>query len=81
MYMSMNGIRWMDVVEDWELGGRRSGEGGVPPGMREQEPERNETRRDYDSVPPNEWLLRPEVFISHFLQVIGVFFFADYYCY
>ena len=76
MYMSMNGIRWMDVVEDWELGGRRSGEGGVPPGMREQEPERNETRRDYDSVPPNEWLLRPEVFISHFFKLSAILFFC-----
>jgi len=59
MYMSTNGIRWMNVVEDWELGGRRSG-GEVPPGMRDPEPERNETIRDYGSSYPNEWLLRPE---------------------
>ena len=59
--MSTNGKRWMGVVEEWELGGRRGGE--VPPGMGEPERERDEKKRDYDSSSPNEWLLRPEVFL------------------
>ena len=56
--MPTNGKRWMDVVNEWELGGRQ---GDVPPGMAEPEPERNASRRDYESSYPNEWLLRPEV--------------------
>ena len=56
--MSGEGRRWMEVVDEWELGGRQ---GGVPPGMGEPEPEKNESKRDYDTPYPSEWLLRPEV--------------------
>jgi mannosyl-oligosaccharide alpha-1,2-mannosidase len=56
--MPMDGKHWMKVVDEWELGGRQ---GGVPPGMGEPEPEKDEIRRDYRSSYPNQWLLRPEV--------------------
>jgi mannosyl-oligosaccharide alpha-1,2-mannosidase len=56
--MSGYGKRWMEVVDEWELGGRQ---GDVQPGMGEPEPESNTTRRDYYTAYPNDWLLRPEV--------------------
>ena len=56
--MTRNGRRWMEVVDEWELGGRQ---GDVPPGMGEPEPERNASRRDYHTPYPSEWQLRPEV--------------------
>ena len=78
--MSTNGKRWMGVVEEWELGGRRGGE--VPPGMGEPERERDEKKRDYDSSSPNEWLLRPEVFFFpyfiYIFQAIFLTFFLGY---
>ena len=55
--MTGNGIRWMDVVDEWELGGRR----GVPPGMGEPEPESDWQKRDYNPIHANYYLLRPEV--------------------
>jgi hypothetical protein len=65
MVMSSDGRRWMDVVDEWELGGGRRRQGDdddVPPGMGEPEPERNVDKRDYVTAYPNEWLLRPEVY-------------------
>ena len=56
--MSVNGTRWMKVVDEWKLGGRQ---GDVPPGMGEPEPERDASKRDYYVPFPNAWLLRPEV--------------------
>lgn len=57
---------WRDAyVNEWKtLDGSSWGMGirgrrGVPPGMGEPEPERDEKKRDYGSS--NEWLLRPEV--------------------
>jgi mannosyl-oligosaccharide alpha-1,2-mannosidase len=58
MKMSGKGRRWMEVVEEWELGGR---EGGDVPGMGEPEPERYSGKRDYSSPYPNAYFLRPEV--------------------
>ena len=55
--MTEKGRRWMEVVDEWELGGRP---GDVPPGMREPEPERDKRKRDY-RVYLNTYLLRPEV--------------------
>ena len=56
--MSGKGTRWMEVVDEWESKGRQ---GDIPPGMGEPEPERNASRRDYNTPYPNAWLLRPEV--------------------
>ena len=56
--MSAKGTRWMEAVDEWKLGGRQ---GDVPPGMGEPEPERNPSRRDYDTLYTNDWRLRPEV--------------------
>ena len=63
------GKRWKEVVEKWELEGRQGGGGGggVPPGMGEPEPERNASRRDYYTMYPMAWLLRPEVSFLFFL--------------
>jgi hypothetical protein len=70
MMMSKYGKRWMEVVDEWELGGRQ----GVPPGMGEPEPERDAQKRDYYSSYPNEWLLRPEVDFFFFLSIFTDFF-------
>ena len=51
------GKRWMDVVDEWELGGRQ---GDVPPGMGEPGPERDSRKRDYISY-RSSYYLRPEV--------------------
>ena len=51
------GKRWMDVVDEWELGGRQ---GDVPPGMGEPAPERDSRKRDYISY-RSSYYLRPEV--------------------
>jgi mannosyl-oligosaccharide alpha-1,2-mannosidase len=59
MKMTVKGRRWMDVVDEWELGGRKDGE--LPPGMGEPGPERNANKRDYYSPFPNAYFLRPEV--------------------
>ena len=48
----------MEVVDEWESGGRQ---GDVPPGMGEPEPERDLKKRDYYSLYPNAYFLRPEV--------------------
>ena len=53
------GRRWMEVVEQWELEGRQRGD--LPPGMGEPEPETDPRKRDYHTLRPNVWLLRPEV--------------------
>ena len=57
--MKMPGVgrRWMEVVDEWETGGRQ----GIPPGMGEPEPEKDSSKRDYFSPWPNAYLLRPEV--------------------
>ena len=49
--------RWMDVVDEWELGGRQ---GDVPPGMREPAPERDSIKQDY-TLSRSYNYLRPEV--------------------
>jgi hypothetical protein len=72
--MSVNGTRWMDVVDEWELGGRQ---GDVPPGMGEPEPERDASKRDYFTPYPNAWLLRPEVINIYFYLSSNRSFFAD----
>ena len=58
--MRMNGIgrRWMEVVNEWESGGRK---GDVPPGMEELEPEKDAAKRDYFSPYLSSYFLRPEV--------------------
>ena len=48
----------MDVVHQWELGGRQ---GDVPPGMGEPEPERDYKKQEYFGTWPMANLLRPEV--------------------
>jgi hypothetical protein len=60
MKMTGKGRRWMEVVDEWELGGRKDGD-GLPPGMGEPEPERCARKRDYYSRYPNAYFLRPEV--------------------
>ena len=69
--MTGNGRRWMEVVDEWELGGRQ---GNVPPGMGEPEPERDSGKRDYSSF-QNSYFLRPEVRFSPFLELILIIFF------
>ena len=58
------GRRWLEVVEEWEQGGRV---GEVPPGLRQVAPERVE--RDYRATKPG-YFLRPEVGF-HFFSVLG----------
>jgi hypothetical protein len=58
MTMPGNGRRWMEVVDEWELGGRQ---GDVPPGMGEPEPETNSAKLDYSIPYPGNYFLRPEV--------------------
>lgn len=58
MKMPGMGKRWMEVVDEWESGGRQ---GDAPPGMGEPEPEPDLSKRDYYSSWPNAYLLRPEV--------------------
>ena len=60
MKMTRGGRRWMEVVDEWELGGRKGGD-GLPPGMGEPELEANVGKRDYYSSHPNAYFLRPEV--------------------
>ena len=66
MKMTGKGRRWMEVVDEWELGGRQGGDGVLPPGMREPEPEKDKGKRDYFSPYPNAYFLRPEVRYSLF---------------
>ena len=61
--MRRGGRRWMDVVDEWELGGRQ---GDVPPGMGEPEPERDFRKQDY-TLSRSYNYLRPEVRFSLFL--------------
>jgi len=74
MKMTGNGRRWMEVVDEWELGGRQ---GDVPPGMGQPEPEKDSGKRDYYSTYPNAYLLRPEVrkkiFFSRAFSLLIVF--------
>ena len=58
MTMPRAGRRWMEVVDEWELGGRQ---GSIPPGMGEPAPEKDTGKRDYFTVWPNAYFLRPEV--------------------
>ena len=62
--------RWMDVVDEWELGGRQ---GDVPPGMGEPAPERDFSKRDY-SLYRSYYNLRPEVRLSLFLVIELILF-------
>ena len=70
--MRGDGRRWMEVVEEWELGGRQ---GDVPPGMGEPKPEREWKNRDYHSPYPNAYFLRPEVREKNKFVVVFSFFF------
>jgi len=65
MTMSKDGRRWMEVVDEWELGGRQ---GDVPPGMGEPEPEMDVNKRDYYTTYRNVWLLRPEAIECIFIM-------------
>ena len=92
MRMMGVGRRWVDVVEEWELGGGggngggdRRGGGVVPPGMGEPEPEKDSGKRDYFSPYPNAYYLRPEVsnnflFFSLSLFTDLFFFFGEIDC-
>ena len=72
MKMTAKGRRWMEVVDEWELGGRQ---GDVPPGMGEPEPEKDRRKRDYYSPYPNSYFLRPEVGFFFFFLDLSFFFF------
>jgi len=63
--MSTAGRRWMEVVDEWELGGRQ---GDTPPGMGEPEPEKDSAKQDYSHFWPNAYLLRPETVESIFIM-------------
>jgi len=65
MKMPGMGKRWMEVVDEWESGGRQ---GDVPPGMGEPAPEPDSSKRDYYSSWPNAYLLRPETVESIFIM-------------
>ena len=79
--MRGKGRRWMEVVEEWEVarlrgGGRRQGDDGdgeVPPGMGEPEPELDPGKRDYFSTNGN-YYLRPEVSKKEFNSFFSFFF-------
>ncbi|KAI0675913.1 seven-hairpin glycosidase [Trametes maxima] len=58
-----HGGRWLDLVEEWEDGGRV---GDVPPGLKEAPPKRTE-ERDYHAMKP-EYLLRPETVESFYIM-------------
>jgi mannosyl-oligosaccharide alpha-1,2-mannosidase len=75
MKMRGDGRRWMEVVDEWESGGRRGGE--IPPGMGEPEPEKDSGKRDYYTPYPNSYFLRPEVRIFLFFFLVSVFLRAD----
>ena len=63
MSMAQGGRRWLELVEEWEAGGRR---GPPPPGVEEDpvlKPERVE--RDYRATKQG-YLLRPEVSLCAF---------------
>jgi mannosyl-oligosaccharide alpha-1,2-mannosidase len=62
--MTSDGRRWMEVVDEWELGGRK---GDVPPGMGEPGPERDPSKRDYYPY-QRTYYLRPEVRFFLFLS-------------
>ena len=62
--MTQSGRRWMEVVDEWELGGRKSGD--VPPGMGEPKPESDWEKRDYNTPYSNYYFLRPEVRTKRF---------------
>lgn len=49
--------KWVMLVDEWEKQGRP---GGIPPGLKEYEPERNSSQRDY-TWRKSAYLLRPEV--------------------
>ena len=70
--MIWGGRRWMEVVDEWELGGRQ---GNVPPGMGEPEPEKDSGKRDYFSF-QNSYYLRPEVRFSLFLEFVFMIIFV-----
>ena len=55
--MTRGGRRWMEVVDEWESGGRQ---GDVPPGMGEPAPERDSRKQDY-TLSRSYNYLRPEV--------------------
>ena len=51
------GTRWVDKLETWEAAGRV----GVPPGLTEEGPIKNQKKKDYDLNGGGTYFLRPEV--------------------